>query len=258
MTEPERAALAEQYATADNLDARVRLHEQYEVADSDWFQWVFDRYDLPADAAVLEVGCGPGYLWRDVADRVPPGWNLGLTDFSAGMVAEARETLAAAGVDASFGVAAAESLPLPDESVDAVVANHMLYHVDRDRALPEIRRVLRPGGRLYATTNGESNLDELHALLDAAFDYTSPSVTEFSLESGADQLAPHFTSVERFERESELRVPDLEPLVAYAASLPDSDREALDAFADLAAAELADGPFTIAKSMGLFVAGKAD
>lgn len=266
MNASERAALAEQYADADNLDARVRLHEEHETADRGWWQWVFDRVDLPDGARVLELGCGPGYLWRDVADRVPADATLLLTDFSRGMVTEARETLATAGFrtgadtggngggDADFATAAAESLPVADDSVDAVFANHMLYHVDREAALPEIRRVLRPGGRLYATTNGEDNLAELRGMITAVSDFVPPSARKFSLESGDEQLAPHFADVERHERDSALQVPEVEPLVAYAASLSAIDREALDAFTERAARRLEDAPLTIEKSMGMFVA----
>ena len=264
MDDSERAALAEQYADADNLNARVRLHENHDTADRGWWQWVFDHVDAPADADVLEVGCGPGYLWRNVADRVPPGWDRLLTDFSPGMVDEARATLAETDVETEsvdgdtpeprLAAAAAEALPLPADSVDVVFANHMLYHVDREAALPEIGRVLRPGGRLYATTNGESNLRELRALITATSDFEPPSATEFSLENGPDQLAAHFENVERVERSSELRVPDLEPLVAYTGSLPPVGRDELDAFVDLAAEKLDEPPFTIRKSMGMLVA----
>ena len=264
MNASERAALAEQYADADNLNARVRLHEEHDTADRDWWQWVFDRVDLPDGARVLELGCGPGYLWRDVADRLPADASILLTDFSRGMVTEARGTLAAAGignggadcVEADLATAAAESLPVADDSVDVVVANHMLYHVDRDAALPEIRRVLRPGGRLYATTNGEDNLAELRGMITAVSDFVPPSATKFSLESGSEQLAAHFAGVERYERDSALRVPEVEPLVAYAGSLSAIEREELAAFTDRAAERLeaSDGPLRIEKSMGLFVA----
>lgn len=254
MNDPDRAALAEQYADGANLDARIQLHETYEVADRGWWPWVFDHYDvLPADADILEVGCGTGYLWRDNADRVPSDWDLLLTDFSAGMAAEARATLVEAGVDAAVSVAAAESLPFPDESVDAVVANHMLYHADRDRALPEMRRVLRPDGRLFATTNGESNMRELRELLEAATGYEPVSASEFSLENGPDQLARYFDTVHRHERESALRVPDREPLVAYAASIQGVGERQVADFADLVDERLADGPLEIRKSMGLLV-----
>lgn len=254
MNDPDRATLAEQYADAENLDARIRLHETYEIADRDWWPWLFDHYDvLPTDADVLEVGCGTAYLWRDNADRVPEDWELLVTDFSPGMAADARETLDEAGVEAAVGVAAAERLPLPDDSVDAVIANHMLYHTDRDVALPEIRRVIRPGGRLFATTNGESNLRELRDLLAAATEYEPVSASEFSLENGPDQLAGHFEAVHRYERDSVLRVTDLEPLVAYAASLSDVGERGVADFADLADERLADGPLEIRKSMGLLV-----
>ncbi|WP_135365086.1 class I SAM-dependent methyltransferase [Halosimplex halophilum] len=250
----DRAALAEQYADGANLEARIALHENYEVADRDWWPWVFDRYDLPADADVLEVGCGTGDLWRENADRVPAGWDLLLTDFSPGMVADARETLAGAGVAAEFGTAAAESVPLPDDSVDAVVANHMLYHVDRDAALPEIRRVLRPGGRLYATANGESNAAALRELRAATTAWEPSDIGQFTLENGAEQLADHFNEMRRHERETYLRVPDPEPLVAHTASLESVGPEGVEAFAEAAAERLADGPMEIGKSMGLFVA----
>jgi SAM-dependent methyltransferase len=187
-----------------------------------------------------------------------------MVDEARATLAEAPATPAKGGGDTGsgdedapeprFAAAAAESLPLPADSIDVVFANHMLYHVDREAALPEIRHVLRPGGRLYATTNGESNLQELRSLITATSDFEPPSATEFSLENGPDQLATHFERVERFERASELRVPDLEPLVAYTGSLPPVGRDELDAFAALAAEELGDSPFTIEKSMGMLVA----
>ena len=55
MNASERAALAEQYANADNLNARVRLHEEHDTADRDWWRWVFDRVDLPDGTRVLEL-----------------------------------------------------------------------------------------------------------------------------------------------------------------------------------------------------------
>ena len=48
--------------------------------------------------------------------------------------------------------------PYDDASFDAVIANHMLFHVpDRAKALAEMRRVLRPGGKLYTSTMGETH-----------------------------------------------------------------------------------------------------
>lgn len=257
MDNTERAGLAEQYANAENLNARINLHEKYEVADRDWWPWVFDHYEvLPKDADILEVGCGTGDLWSKNSNRIPTDWNLLVTDFSMGMVSDASDTLTDASVEANLAVAAAESLPLSDDSVDAVVANHMLYHTDRELALPEIHRVLRPGGRLFATTNGESNMQELRELRAATTDYKPSDAGEFTLENGLDQLDRHFDTVHRYERESFLRVSDLEPLVAHTASLSGVKDSQIAEFADLADKRLADGPWEIEKSGGMLVGKK--
>src|SRR5207249_3059431 len=126
-------------------------------------RWVFDRICLPAKARVLELGCGPGTLWRENGERIPADWEITLTDFSPGMVQEARHNLRDVPRNFAFALADAQAIPYPSGSFDAVIANHMLYHVpDRERALSEVQRVLQPGGRLYAATCGQTHLRELH------------------------------------------------------------------------------------------------
>src|SRR5207249_3671752 len=116
-----------------------------------WPRWVFARLDLGPTADVLEVGCGPAFLWRE--NPVPVGWRVVASDMSPGMASVAKEH-----TDVHVVVSDAESLPWDDGSFDAVIANHMLYHVpDLDRALSDFVRVLRPGGRLFAATNGRAH-----------------------------------------------------------------------------------------------------
>lgn len=152
----DRSALAEQYADADNLQDRQALHAEYSTADVPLRDWQFDQFDLGDTASILTVGCGPGDLWPAVSNRIPTDWSLTLTDFSPGMVGTARAEL---GGGPTYAVADATALPFDDEAFDAVTANHMLYHVpNRARAFADIHRVLQPGGRLYATTNGETSM----------------------------------------------------------------------------------------------------
>ena len=99
------------------------------------------------------------------------------------------ETTRALGVDAVVGDV--RDLPFEDGAFDCAVALWMLHHVDdRDRAIGELARVLRPGGRLVATGNGRTHLAELWALI--GFEYPG---SPFGLENGRAQLERHFASV---------------------------------------------------------------
>lgn len=259
----DRDAVLEQYRTASNLDARVRLHEGYSTNAYGWHPWVFDQLDLTAGQRVLEIGCGPGHLWRKNHARLPAA-RIILADLSAGMLAEARRNLDGASQFA-FVVADVQDLPFDAARFDLVIANHMLYHVpDRQRALAELRRVLRPGGRLAAATNGPGHLRELGDVTARfAPELVSRVAAEgdpnaFNLENGADQLAPFFSRVELRRYDDALVVPDPEPLVAYvlsgaAASVMDAERvRALRRFLE---AEIAErGAIRIVKESGLFLA----
>src|SRR5512138_1738048 len=186
----------EQYRDSTNLDARVDNHLRFSTNPYGWFHWVFDTLEkLPANANILELGSGPGYLWSHCADRIPAGWRITLSDLSPGMVDAAWRNLVVLGRAFKFEQIDAQSIPYPDGSFDAVIANHMLYHVpDRAKAIQEIARVLRPGGHLIATTVGDHHLDELHEWLH--FAHMDKSFEEFSraftLENGMEQLTPFF------------------------------------------------------------------
>jgi SAM-dependent methyltransferase len=204
-------SLAEQYRTDANLRARIELHQRFKTTKEDWHRWLFDRVAPPSGARILEVGCGPAEFWKQNLDRIDPSWQITLTDQSAGMIEAAREVL---GDRAAYAVADVQELPFADESFGAVFAHHMLYHVeDRPKAFAEIRRVLVPGGVLHAATNGLGHLGELGALY--ARELFPHNATQFGLETGPPQLQPFFSDVEVERLDGELRVTEVEPLLAY-------------------------------------------
>lgn len=265
--------LSEQYRDASNLGARMALHERFSTNTYGWQRWVFDQLAVPDSGAVLELGCGPGWLWRENLARVPDGWRVTLSDLSPGMVAEARRGLGGHPAFVAFEVADAQALPFPDAAFDAVVANHMLYHVpDRARALAEIRRVLLPGGRFHAATNGRAHmreLDDLGQRLAPGDDPATgglPGEVNFNLEGGGEELARVFPQVELRRYEDGLIVTEAEPLVDYLISRPGADRwrrEHGDAgrtrlIAAVQGEIARDGAIRFTKSTGLFVAVKDD
>jgi SAM-dependent methyltransferase len=194
----------EQYRDATNLNARLVIHQRFSTNPYGWFPWIFDVLErLPKQARVLELGCGSAYF---------------LSDFSEGMVDAARQNLATSGHDFKFEQIDAQSIPYPDEAFDIVIANHMLYHVpDRPRAFTEIRRVMKTGGHLIASTVGERHLKELDAWLKdvASFDFAPMVANQFTLENGLQQLTPYFAQVKIYRYEDSLHVTELEPLMAY-------------------------------------------
>lgn len=153
-----------QYKTPDNLSARANLHLRFGDAMRPWHPWVFDQLEnLPSTCRILEVGCGPGWFWRQNSIRIPGDWRLSLSDLSPGMVGEAKKHVAH--LQTEFAVADVQALPFAANAFDAVIANHMLYHVpDRQQAIAEFKRVLAPGGRLYVSTIGEDHMQEIERL----------------------------------------------------------------------------------------------
>lgn len=211
---------SEQYHSSSNLEARIALHRRFSPNALGWQRWVFEQLSLRDGCRVLELGCGPGTLWLENLERMPAGGEMILSDFSAGMVSKARKNLDGK-MTARFEIIDARSIPYPEASFDEVIANHMLYHIpERSQALAEIRRVLRPGGRLFATTGGERHMGELYELVQR-FDsvvaadgwYLEP--IGFSLESGGAELSAWFESIELRRYVDTLVVTEVTPLVDY-------------------------------------------
>ncbi len=248
-----------QYRDASNLDARAQLHARFSVNKQGWHPWVFQQLEIPSPAVILELGCGPGWLWAENLSRIDDGWEIFLSDLSRGMLGTARERLADGAARFRFCAADAQAIPFAADTFDAVVANHMLYHVpDRHAAFAEIQRVLKPGGRLYAATNGKGHLVELDDLLkQAGIETAFGPERGFRLEDGEAQLAPWFTDIRMIRYPDALQVTEVEPLVAYARSMrrPGDQGETLARFARVVAGRIAaSGTLRIGKDSGLFVA----
>lgn len=102
---------------------------------------------LESGLSLLDVGCGPGTITVEFAERLAPGRVIGM-DASAEVIAKASEFVAQ---NLGFEVGDAYALPYPDDSFDIVHAHQVLQHVSRPvDVLRELRRVVKPGGVVAA------------------------------------------------------------------------------------------------------------
>jgi SAM-dependent methyltransferase len=158
---------------------------------------------------VLEVGPGKGELAEQIARELRA--EVVAVDQSERMVELTRSR----GIDALVGDV--QKLPFDDGEFDAAVAAWMLYHVpDVDRAIAELHRVLRPGGRLVAVTNSVENLIELWSLVGEA----PKSDYAFGRENGENVLRRRFARVERLDADGEVTFPDRAAAHAHVAASP--------------------------------------
>lgn len=221
----------EQYENASNLKARIRIHELFSTNKEGWMNWFFSQISLPDKVSILELGCGDGSLWNKNFDRIPPNWDITLTDFSQGMLKDAKMNLGTKAQRFKFKLVDAQSIPFQDCKFDAVIANNMLYHVpDKEAAFTEIKRVLKTDGYFYASTVGKSHMKEMRDIIKIfnCDNITSESWIEtesFQLENGLEQVSKWFNKVKLKRYPDSLMVTIAMPLVDYIFSMPGNTKE---------------------------------
>ncbi|MCZ4316586.1 methyltransferase domain-containing protein [Comamonadaceae bacterium G21597-S1] len=152
-TAPDSQAYAPSAHKARFWDRIARKYATDPIADLAGYETTLQRVQalLSGEQQVLEIGCGTG----STALRLAPFTrSLLATDVSAGMIAIAREKLAAQPVpQLSFAVADADAPAVGHDTYDVVLAFNLLHLVDDlDLALQQARQALRPGGLLVSKT----------------------------------------------------------------------------------------------------------
>jgi SAM-dependent methyltransferase len=214
-----------QYRDDSNLAARQAIYAYQQPRVNLW-SWALSLAELDGSETVVDVGCGNGRYLRQLQGEGHNGLTVGI-DLSAGMLAG----VATDDPDQALVQADATRLPFQDGGVDVALAMHMLYHVPNPGlAVAELRRIVRPGGRVLVLVNSADALRELRQLIsDVATELDiplgSPTTWRLDVDRGAEMVSTAFDVVERHEVRAELVVPDPEPVVAYVASLAGEQRD---------------------------------
>jgi ubiquinone/menaquinone biosynthesis C-methylase UbiE len=126
---------------------------------------MLDIAGLAPGDVVLDAGCGTGTLAIGAKQRTGPTGAVYGIDASPRMVARARRKAAKAGLEISLQPALLEAIPFPDGKFDVLTTSLVMHHLPADllpRCLAEMRRVLRPGGRLVVFDFGGSDAHHWH------------------------------------------------------------------------------------------------
>ena len=168
--------------------------------------------------SVLELGCGFGNFSGELAKSLAPGCRFVGVDQHAANGQAFLARVAGTGVDARFLQSRLPApLELPDAAFDLVVASFSFYFFPD--MLPEVMRLLRPGGRFLALTHSVKNLGELYTWFDSAANIPPllDVIHRFSAENGETLLRQRFDHVRVLPFPNRLRfgADDLDALFDY-------------------------------------------
>ena len=249
----------EQYASAGNLNTRISIHQKYSTNKMGFGNWIFSNYKISQGMKVIELGCGTGDMWKGQEDLIDSCAGLVLSDFSEGMLENAKANLGEKpGLE--YRVIDIQNIPFADESFDVVIANMMLYHVpDIARGLSEVRRVLKKGGAFYCATFGEHGIIEFLSKALNAYGVEDNVNKNFTLQNGKEILAPFFSDVVRLNYDDSLAVTNIDDLIEYIYSL--SSMTSLssvpkDEIREVLAKHVVNGVLTVPKEYGMFCCKK--
>lgn len=181
MSQPYFTQIADQW---DSLRLSMFSDEVRKIA--------LEHAGLCAEAVVIDLGGGTGFLSEGLAPSVA---SVHLVESSPEMLAVARQKLAGFS-NIQYHQADGLAIPLPDESVDAVLANMYLHHIaEPGQALAEITRLLRPGGRVVITDLDEHThtwLRQEHA--DVWLGFSHQQVYDWMAQAGLVNVLVEDTS----------------------------------------------------------------
>jgi DNA-binding transcriptional MerR regulator/ubiquinone/menaquinone biosynthesis C-methylase UbiE len=257
-----------QYVTDANLVRRINIHH-YNTSTVNWMDWVYDHLHIEEGMKILEIGCGNGLLWLTNIERLPANLEIFLSDHSEGMLDSVKsclnkytDDLEKKNIQIHYRHEDSNYLQLNDMKFDVIIANHMLYHLERIQdCLFNLKKALKKDGYLICSTIGNGHMKEL---MDLVFQY-DPTIdntleiclNRFSLQNGEEQLSKLFDSVKQYDYDSNLIVDNADVIWNYVYSFPGNAPIILERTGDKLMKMIKEriekeGAFLIHKETGLF------
>ncbi|WP_392486814.1 class I SAM-dependent methyltransferase [Haloimpatiens sp. FM7315] len=209
-----------QYENILSLNERQNFHEKYSINKEGFKSWLYKQYEFTKMCSILELGSGKGDLWKNHISDIVPEFKLVLSDFSDGMVEYLRNEYDKFPVD--IKKIDIQDIPYDNDTFDIIIANSMLYHIPNiDKALCEVYRVLKKGGKFYTATFGENGLTKFifDTLKELQLVNENKTNVSFTLQNGYEQLRMHFANVQCREYYDRMEISESKDLVEYIYSM---------------------------------------
>ena len=143
------SVVKQQYATANNLNTRISIHDKYSTNKVGFGNWIISNYEINKGMKVLELGCGTGDIQKNRESIINDCSKLIFSDISEGIIATTKENVGNYD-NVEYKVLDIQEIPYEDDTFDIIIANMMLYHVpDIYMGLAEVRRVLKRDGYIH-------------------------------------------------------------------------------------------------------------
>lgn len=253
----------EQYKSSSNLEARIAIHQKFRTNPESFYSWIWNHLNIKEPIKILEIGCGTGEFWLENYSKLPKDSQILMTDFSDGMIEKAKSKVKFENI--KFETAEIENLSYNDNSYDLVMAHHVIYHAsNKDNALSELKRVVKPDGHVSITTNSKKHMQNVYTIshsIDENFSMVR-NIDGFTEEDAEIQLPKYFSKTTKLIYEDLLKVTDLDIMIGYLKSTTEPRKMDLkdnfyEQFANIVKKEIQEkGYFGILKRSPLFICRK--
>lgn len=252
----DESVVKQQYATSNNLNTRMSIHDKYSTNKMGFRNWIVSNYRIDSGVKVLELGCGTGEMWKNRESLIANCSTLILSDLSEGMLDVAKTNVGNYD-NIEYKVLDIQEIPYDDETFDIVIANMMLYHIpDIEKALLEVRRVLKREGYFYCATYGEHGIMDYLSKILSKYSFVDSINKNFTLQNGYEVLSKFFSKIKKLEYIDSLAVTNLDDMVEYIYSL--SNMTSLNhvprqIIKDILKKNTTNGVLNVPKEYGMFI-----
>lgn len=210
------------------LATQQMTHNRYRTNLQPLVDHIHACLDLTGRESLLDVGCGNGFVLRDIVSRMRDGGRVVALDISPTMLELAKRNVTVAWIPLEFTEGDAYDLSrFADGSFDRVMANFIFHYVDEPHAvLTELRRVTAADGRALVTIEARHSMPEMYEMHFEAMErvgFPADFIARLprgrrgvmTLDNAAEFVADHFDSVEERPYADALRFETPEPFMNF-------------------------------------------